>query len=292
MKKYSPVLFTSLAGGLTALVLRLLQNRSGFEPDTGLPAPGHPLALVLPLTLAALAAVLLVLSRRLPSETGDTPLSFSSYFYSRDGKAVTLMVMGIFLWLISGALEVYAGFSAPPVITGNAAPVLDTGVLDSSRLSLFMGLLSILAGAALLPLIPACRRGGKRAVNRRTAPAALNSNLLLIPVICLVVRLVLVYREDSINPTLAAYYVELLALSFLILSLYRASSFAFHCGRTRRFALYASCALVLCIATLADGHSLADTLLYLGSVFLLLSLLLMRATAGDGAPPAASKEKS
>ena len=70
--------------------------------------------------------------------------------------------------------------------------------------------------------------------------------MLLVPVVCPVIRLVLVYRVDSIDPVLSDYYLELLALVFLTLGFYRLSSFAFGAGRTDRFALYAGLAVVLC----------------------------------------------
>ena len=126
-------------------------------------------------------------------------------------------------------------------------------------------------------LLDTCRRGGKR----ENRDSSLSGNLLLVPAGCLLVRLVLVYREDSVTPSLAAYYVEILALAFLILALYRASSFGFHCGRTRRLSLYAACALILCLATLADGHDLPASILYLGGAVLMLGLLLMRASGEE-----------
>lgn len=69
---------------------------------------------------------------------------------------------------------------------------------------------------------------------REATPAprgAVSGNVLLAPVGILVVRLVAAYRQDSVNPTLAAYYIELLALVFLTLAFYRLSSFAFRPGR-------------------------------------------------------------
>lgn len=45
----------------------------------------------------------------------------------------------------------------------------------------------------------------------------MQGSLLLVPVVCFVIRLVLVYRVDSINPVLSDYYLELLALVFLTL---------------------------------------------------------------------------
>jgi hypothetical protein len=83
-----------------------------------------------------------------------------------------------------------------------------------------------------------------------------------------------------VNPTLSAYYVELLALVFLILTFYRAASFAFGDGRTRRFAWYAELAAVLCAAAMADSlGSYAVLALYAGGFLTALSLLTLRLEA-------------
>ena len=96
--------------------------------------------------------------------------------------------------------------------------------------------------------------------------------------VCLVVRLVLVYRQDSANPVLAAYWVELLALVLVILALYRLSAFAYGAGRTRRFTLYAVPAILLCLAALADG-GLSSLLFNGGAALTLTGFLLQRLAA-------------
>ena len=273
MKNYHAVSLTALAGGAVAFVLRLAQNRTGFEADTGLPLPGNCFAVLLPVFLAALALALFLLTRRLPGEREDTPLPFTGYFSARNTAALSLMVAGVFLWGLSGLGD---------IVFARIRPHLDADMLlfaITPRMYILLGVLTALSAGTLYVLLCTCR-GGKRA--SKNPP--LSGNLLLVPAGCLLIRLVLVYREDSVNPSLTVYYVEILALSLLILALYRASSFAFHCGRTRRFALYAACALVMCIATLADGHALPSTMLYLGGAALMLGLLLMRAEGEQKTP--------
>ena len=278
MKKYDSILFTALVGGGLSFGLRLAQNRTGFEPDTGLPIPGNVFALVLPAVLAALALLTAVLCRALPSEKEDTPGSFPDYFQARNTLTPMLLVTGAFLWLLSGGLEL---FTALAYRQGLVLGLLTSGGMFSPVLSMLSGGLMILAALALFPVISACRFGGKRTSSTSAEPPSLNSNLLLVPVAALVLRLVLVYREDSVNPSVSAYYVGLLALSALILSFYRASSFGFHCGRTRRFAVYSLWTLLLGIAALADSRSPAYALLSLGGILLVTGLLLMRFTALD-----------
>lgn len=271
MKKYQAVSLTALAGGAAAFVLRLAQNRTGFEADTGLPVAGNPFALLLPVFLAALALVLFLLIRRLPGENEDTPLTFTGYFSVRSTGVLTLMVTGIFLWGLSGIADIVLARFRPSVSADSILFAI------TPRLYILLGILTVLSAGALYVLLDTCRRSGKR----ENRDSSLSGNLLLVPAGCLLVRLVLVYREDSVNPSLAAYYVEILALAFLILALYRASSFGFHCGRTRRLSLYAACALILCLATLADGHDLPASMLYLGGAVLMLGLLLMRASGEE-----------
>lgn len=285
MKKNALLLAAAPVFGVLAFCLRLLHVRSGFEPDTGLPIPGHPLTLALPAVLAAAAAVLLVLSLKLPADKGSP--SFTDCFQGRGALAPTLMICGAFLWLLGGGLEILGALSYGLVLPGGL--VLSSDGMFSPKLSILSGVLMLLAGAALVPVAAVCRTGGRRA-DRQEERRPLNDTLTLVPVGALVLRLVLVYREDSVNPSLSAYYLELLALSALILALYRASSFAFGSGRTRRFAVYAAWAVMLCLATLADGHTLPNLLIYLGGTAVSAGLLAMRLDALGREPHTEAQE--
>lgn len=272
MKKDHTVALTALAGGAAAFALRFAQVRTGFEQDTGLPVPGNFFAAALPAVFAVLAAALVLLTRRLPAETGDTPRAFSGYFSAEKPAVLSLLVAGAFLWGVSGGADILSALSGA---SGGEAADAALPLAAAPQLNLLRGGLTMASAGALFFLCRVCRRGEAQ----EAAHPALSGNLLLAAVGCLLVRLVLVYREDSVEPALASYYVEILALVFLILALYRASSFAFHCGQTRRFSLYASCALVLCAAALADRNSLAEAALYLGGVLLMSGFLLMRSDA-------------
>ena len=245
MKKY--VLWPLLAaiGGVGAFLLRLLQRSTGFEVDTGLPIPGNLYAILLVAWFVVLAAVCLLAA--------------------------------------SGVLDLLFGFSGASALTGSGETVTvfvtaQGSQLFSGREHLVVGLLSLLSAASLLPAVPACRirpEGGAR--------KPFQSPLLLVPVCCLVVRLVLTYRVVSVDPSLTDYYTELLAVVFLALAFYRLSSFAFRAGRTRRFAVYAALAIAFCLATLADRPDPARLLFYLGGAVTLFGFLLQR-TAVLAAP--------
>lgn len=257
MKKNQLLLLTALVGGAAAFALRTLQLRTGFEADTGLPLPGNPYALGLPLLLAGLAALILLLARQLPEDRDAASLAFPAAFPAPGAGGATLLVMGAFLLAASGAYSLYSG-----------------ALLAPARSELALGALAMLSAGCLLPVIAACRR-----------QTAVNGNLLLAPVAFLVVRLVLQSRKDSINPTLEAYYPELLALVFLILGFYYLAAFAFGGGRTRRFAACAALSVVLCAAALAGRPDWSALGLYGGGIFLQLGFLLLRldglAASGD-----------
>ena len=263
MKQYAaiPLLSVLLGGG--GFALRLMQNRTGFDASTGLPVSGNLYALALPILLAAAALGFLALAKKLPDGQDSAAPSFEEAFSSSSAGILSLSVAGLFLWLLSGAYDAYLGLS-----------------VTFSRLDLLTGLLGILAAVSQLPVAAACRRGSGK---------ALNGNLLLIPVVYAVIRLVLAYREDSVNPALSAYYTDLLALVFLILACYRASSFAFQCGRTRRFFVYAALSAVLGITTLADSHTLAGLLFYGGGALWVLGLMLLRSARLAGQTPEAEE---
>ena len=282
LKKHLILPALSVLGGAVAFLLRLLQNRTGFEPDTGLPIPGNVPGLALVVLLAVLAAALCVLVWKLPKEADPGP-AFPQDFATTDTRLLTLPVMGVLLIALSGLLDLAGGFG----ITLGGPSLEDAYVLSaametyipgpafSQKALLLMGLLSLASAGGLFLSVLSCRPREGRAAN---------GTLLLIAPPALVVRLVLVYRVDSVDPALEAYYVELLALVFLTLGFYRLSSFAFGAGRTRRFALYTGAAVVLSLAALTDGAAgISSTLLYLGGALTLLGFLLLRLCrpAGD-----------
>lgn len=291
MKKQWMLPLVAVLGGAAAFALRLVQTRTGFESATGLPIPGNAAGTALVILLVALAVLLALLVRRLPKEAEQGP-AFPADFATGDAKLLTLPVIGVFLMALSGLADLYEGLGLGSLLDQMSAAAAGSGYAEtavplaesagfSHQLQLLMGLLSILSAAGLFCGLLACRAGDGG------TPKPFNGNLLLIPPVALVVRLVLTYRVDSVNPALAAYYVELLALVFLTLGFYRLSSFAFRAGRTRRFALYAGAAVALSIATLADGSRyLSSILLYAGGALALLGFLLLRLaprTGDDGA---------
>ena len=223
--KQTHIPLTALLGGAVAFVLRLLQNRTGFEADTGLPVPGNPFAVALPVFLALTAVSLLAMALK---QRGTAAPVFPRDFSTDEPRRLTLAIAGSLLVALSGAADIFEGLTGGNLIAQFRAAADPYGLsaaaerLFAPRPQLILGLLGLLAGAALLVSVIACRI-------KENAPAY-NAAFLLAPPVVLVVRLVLTYREDSVNPALGAYYVGLLALVFLTLAFYRFSAFAFEGG--------------------------------------------------------------
>lgn len=283
MKKPLLLPFIALVGGAAAAVLRLLQNTTGFEEGTGLPIPGNLPATALVILLVLLAAVLILLVRRLPEKAAP---AFPADFTARDPRLLFVPMAGLFLMGISGVLDLVAGLGLTETLIQSVVSAADPSGMTSvvaisssdgysSQAHLILGVLDLLAAAGLFFAVRAC------GTKHRHSRLRFNGTWLLAPVLAMAVRLVLAYRVDSVNPALEAYYVELLALVFLNLAFYRFSSFSFDAGRTRRFALYACCAVVLCLAAFCDSSSLSARLLEVGAGLCVLGFLLLHLTAAS-----------
>lgn len=273
----------AVLGGAAAFVLRLLQDQTGFEAESGLPISGNPAGIALLVLLAAMAAVFWLLGRLLPAEDPEAPPEFPAAFHTDSPALLTLAVGGVALMGLGGLVDVAEVLGLLPQNLVNSrhalCAVLQAGGLGFVPLAqLLLGLLLFLSSGGLFLAAAACRG--------REAPRPLADWVLLPPAAVLVVRLVLTYRMDSVNPSLAMYYPELLALSFLTMGFYRLSSFAFQAGDTRRFSLYACMAVILCCAALADGSVyLSSILVYAGGAVAMLGFLLLRLATLPGPEP-------
>lgn len=263
MRRYAVFPVLALGGGCAAFVLRLLQWRVGFEPDTGLPVPGAPFGAATALLTVLVMVLSGLLSRRLPKESEGAPL-FPQGFSTAEAGLLTLAVAGVFLMAVSGLADMAAGLGVQGI------PGMAALSAVSRREQLILGVLTAVSAVCLFPAVAACR------LRPDGMARPFSGTLLLAPVVCLVIRLVLVYRQDSANPVLAAYWVELLALVLVILALYRLSAFSCGAGRTRRFVLYAVPAAALCLGALADGGALSSLLFNAGAALLLTGFLLQR----------------
>ena len=264
MKRWIDTLAPALAFGAAGFALRLLQNRTGFEPDTGLPIPGNVPAIILPVLLAAAAVVLWLLSRRLGKAAAEQP--FGALFSMDDRGGLCAVLAGGCIMAISGAAELMGTAGGGSMVLSADGMEFAAAPAGGSGSLLFAGVMSFLAGVCLVSAVFACRKSD-------SAPLA----LLAVPV-CLLARLIPVYRRLSVNPVLADYYPEILGLMFLILGAYRLSGFAVQAGRPRVFSLYTGMTMVLALTLLADGVTPA-ALLMPGGALALAGFRMMLRTA-------------
>lgn len=254
------ILFPALAigGGIVGFALRLMQNRTGFEAATGLAIPGSAagMALVALFVLAAGAAILL--SWKLSKKDND--LTFPAAFPAPEAALLMPIIMGVFLIALSGLADLAIGLG----LGGEA--------VFTPAAHLLLGILALLSAAGLFLGAVSCRK----------TEDFVGTPLLAAPA-TMVVRLVLTYRVSSTDPTLTAYYVELLALIFLTLGFFRLSSFAFKDGRTRPFVRYSVLAVVFSLASLAEWGShvgcISSLVLYAGGAAVLLGFMFLRMNA-------------
>ena len=207
MKKSLSAVLLTATGSIVCLILRLLQNRCGFEPDTGLPIVGSPFSFLLPGALLLLTAAAFLLCRQLPNEKEESCLPFSAHFSSRSTFALMLVIGGIFLWCLSGLAGLLnRGGLYAATSSGLFYPVSAV----TYRANTILSVLTVPAALCLFPAAAAARRGENSPVS---------GTALLLPVIYLILRLTISFREMSINASQQAYYVELLAMILMTLSL-------------------------------------------------------------------------
>ena len=272
MKNRRNLTMVMLAGGIVALVLRFWQTLTGFEVDTGLAVAGHPAGIVLPVVLAVLALALVVLCRKLPG--GTERREFAQVFATESAAQLTVIVMGIFMMAAGGVLQMLfalmgGGLQGVLQDGGTMLAVVWMGAVSPSEV-MILGCLAVISAAGLFPAVAACRRGELN-----------GGSMLLAPVICLVVRLVMLYRINSIDPVLQGYYVELLAVVFAALAFYQLAGFVFGQGNARWYGICSGLAVVLCLTTLGDMQDVSGTLFYGGCALSVLGFWLLYRTDED-----------
>ena len=261
MKQRFSTSVPAVALGAAGFAVRFLQNRTGFEPDTGLPVPGNIPAILLPVLLVLAAAVLyLAACRAYPKGTVESP--FAQAFRLDDRAGLFAALGGGCAAALSGLLELADTAGG---ITAVSADGMETVMVQPGTSGVLIGVLSAAAGV--------CLSAGVIASRKTNAPPL----MLMAAPVCLLARLILVYRLRSVNPVLADYYLEILGLMLLILGTYRLSGFAVQAGSPRVFALYAEMTAVLALTMLADGLS-AAALLTLGGALTLMGFERMLRT--------------
>lgn len=226
--------------GLLLLALRFWQDRAGFDPDTGLAVPSLPGKLMVG-CLVLFAAVELVRAVRLPCKSG-APGAFAP-----PDKSLMAAVAGCLL------------------LAGGGGLMAATAVTARGWLALAAGIAAVLTAAGLLVLIKKARGGDALSV-MPVLPAMLFAVLLVLAV----------YRPRDCDPLLARIYLPVLAAAMVAYAFYHLAGFLRGDSGARTFVPTADLAVMLSLAAIADGDSLALRLVYGGCALVLTVFLVLR----------------
>ena len=221
----------TLTMGIFGFFFRWVQTLNGFEAETGLPVRGAGSAVFVTVyfLLAALTfAVMAVFYRskyRLLKTAGALRAATAA-------AGVLCRFAGVLTALICAVLLFTAGGERYPVIQ-----------------RLFAGA-GICGGGALYFV---CAAGKKHPAGRYAAP-------VLTLFLCL--WLVRSYKFNAEDPVVGHYAVEILALVFTTLGWYALSAFYYDRAKPARTMFTLELAIFLDIGTLADGHGVLISVLY------------------------------
>ena len=126
-------------------------------------------------------------------------------------------------------------------------------------LTILLAVFRLAAGASVIYALFALRRG-----------ESVSGVVLLTPVYALVLQLIFVYRVTAVDPVLAHFYPEILALAALTAAFLEFSAFSFRNGAPRIFVPLAAMAVILCVCTAVGTHELSLLLFYPGFALILL----------------------
>lgn len=248
----------ALGGGLAGLALRLWELSSAFEADTGLPVSGAPATLVLAGFSAAVLLALVLLCRG----TGQGFQGSYDEAFQAAGSTpyLTVMVAAAFLMAGSGVLLLA---QAGGVLSESLAASVGTGLGLSGLFQLLLSvgrelLLAILALASAASLFLL----GKN--NYKGEGKGERSGCLLTPAYTACVWLIVSYLDHSGDPIVLDYVYQLFAVVAAVLGSYFLAGFGYQRPKGFPAAFFSLAAMYFCLVTLADRHTPAELLLYVG----------------------------
>lgn len=249
-KLYLPGL--ALVGGVLGLGLRLWQRRVSFDPETMLFTSGCPApALLLALTAAVAAILLLALRREGPPNTAAEALPCPSALY------MTLMAAGALLMLAGGVLTAQEGFYQLTVWRAN--PTVEPVTYPIALL--LCALFSFLSGPALLVL---GREGYRGPITTKAGPWS------LVQPTAGLAWLFATHLNHGTDPVLMDYGPALAAVAFLMLGSYELAALRYAHPHPRR-GLFC-CLFGVYLGLLSLGDSLDLFRLALAAAFILSDL--------------------
>ena len=248
----------ALGGGLAGLALRLWELSSAFEADTGLPVAGAPATLVLAGFSAAVLLALVLLCRG----TGQGFQGSYDEAFQAAGSTpyLTVMVAAAFLMAGSGVLLLaQAGGVLSESLAASAGAGL--GLSGLLRLLLSVGREVLLAALALGSALSLLLLGKS---SFRGEGRGERSGCLLVPAYTSCLWLILSYLEHSGDPIVLDYVYQLFAVVAAVLGSYFLAGFGYRRPKPFPAALFSLAAMYFCLVTLADRHTPAELLLYVG----------------------------
>lgn len=260
MKKNITLPALALVGGLAGFVLRRWQLSSAFDPDSGLFAHGSPATYGLMVVTTLIIALIAVLLRGPVA----APKDFLSAFGCPQAGQMTILAASGLLFIVAGLLGLREGLE-----------LLQLWKISPDRIQVTYPAARLLTAALCLPTggeVLLMGRGGYRG----QMPATM---VCLAPVPALVglVWLFATHLENGVSPILMKYGFSLSAAAALMLAHYYVAGFFFGRQRPRPCLFWALTGVVLGLISLADGLTLAVTVLTvafvlssLGSSFALL----------------------
>jgi len=223
-------LFLPLVLGGGGFLLRVIQCITVFDPATGLARP-HIMLYLPPLYLFAVLLLFVFLARR----QSKGAAAFDDVFLPPTKELTAIFVAGALLMLACGGL-----FLFEQLVMRKILPMV-------------VGALAIAAGVALFLAVYRWRRED------------VFGNLLLLPVLFEVVRLLDVYRLYSSHPVMTLYYVPVLAVAAAAFAFYQLSAFAFSQGSRRMLHVFLPMGIVLSMTALADAVAMSEAGMHLGA---------------------------
>lgn len=251
----------ALLGGGAGFALRSWQLAAAYDEKTRLFRSGAPATIALVVLLVIMAALFAALLRG-----GVLPADYAQAFYCPGDSYMVLMTAGGLLMFASAVLGLLEG--------REQLSLWQAGLTTTVPAMLFLtAVLAIPAGYGAWML----GRG-----NYRGALAENHPLMAALPAYALLPWIVSVYQENSREPELMLFVVNLLAVIFAELGFYSAACFAFEYPRPRLCLATSLMAIVLLLTSLADRPGMFHAVMSLGCVLLLLgqSYALLRSVFG------------
>ena len=260
---FLPIL--ALAGGVVGFVLRYWQLATALDQQAMLFRSGAPATLVLIVSLAVLAAAILILSRG-----GAIPTDYPKAFHCPSTGYMTLMAAGGFLMFAAAALGFLEAVSQLHLWQAGLAPNLPIMPLLTAVLAVPAGMAALLLG-----------KGNYRATLPPSHPL-----LAALPAYALLPWIVALYQANSRQPEPMLFAFSLLGAICAEIGFYAAACFAFDRPRPKTCLASSLMAIVLMLTSLADRPGFFYAVMCLSCVLLLLaqSYALLRSMFGPHWP--------